>query len=92
MRFSDANRPEPAGDPRPKVRYLETDATGNAGVDGYSRIARRPRYPAGMMGSEPDMIPEARADRIEGFFSGSPFGLDADGDYDAGTDTDNDGD
>jgi hypothetical protein len=33
-----------------------------------------------------------RADRIEGFFSGSPFGLDADGDYDAGTDTDNDGD
>ena len=72
-----ANQPEKLANPRPCKRYLDSDVSegleDGAGPkenspmdiaeDGYSLYARRPR----VRGFE-EMIPAARADRIEGIF------------------------
>lgn len=43
-------------------RHLDTGGTGNAGKDGYTRLARRPRA-----AHFDDIVSNERADRIEGF-------------------------
>lgn len=64
MRYNDPNRPEPIEPERPTARHTDTAPAGNMAEAGYERIARRPR---GRMMDE--IIPEERADRIEGMFS-----------------------
>ena len=74
MRYNDPNRPEPIAPERPVARDTDTAPAGNIAEAGYQRIARRPR---GRFMDE--MVPEARADRIEGIFSMPPnFDMDAD--------------
>jgi hypothetical protein len=72
MHYRDANRPEYAGDPRPVERDLGPEGTGNAAVDGYSTVARVPRMPRGMTRYREEMVPVARAERIEGMFDEFP--------------------
>jgi hypothetical protein len=72
MHFRDPNRPEPAGDPRPVTRHRGNGASGDASVDGFTRVARRPYMPRGMGGVDSEIVPNAQADRIEGMFDDIP--------------------
>jgi hypothetical protein len=79
MNFRDPNRPEYAGDPRPVERQLGNGGTGKAGVDGYTTVARLPKLPRGMSGPvgfgpryREEMMPVAKAERIEGMFADMP--------------------
>lgn len=63
----DPNRPEPGTNLRDGERFLTSEASGDAGRDGYTVIARRPRAP----GITETMDPE-KADRIEGFYRDFP--------------------
>ena len=67
MHWRDPNRTEPLDDLRPAQRYPENPATGDAGRDGYTLVARRPRTPPGLVQDE--IVPVERADRIEGIFA-----------------------
>ena len=72
MRYDDPNRPEPLEPLNPKPKYLETEPAGDKAHAGYERIARRPRTRG-----YNEIVPEERADRIEGIFS-TPPGFDMD--------------
>jgi hypothetical protein len=79
MHFRDPNRPEYAGDPRPVERDFGPEGTGNAGVDGYTTVARVPKVPRAAMppaGFGPryreEMTPVPRAERIEAMFDEFP--------------------
>jgi hypothetical protein len=61
MHERDPNRPQSgANHPDDDKRYLESEATGNPLVDGYTTIARRPRVPF-----MTESVPVKEADRIE---------------------------
>jgi hypothetical protein len=66
MHWRNPNKPTHLKDPRPEPRDHETN-TGNAGRDGYTVVARRPRV-RGM--TEP--VDVERADRIENAFGTMP--------------------
>lgn len=72
MHWKDPNRPEPIKPERPCEKHLDTGPEGNIAEAGYRRIARAPRM------RDPQIMPEARADRIEEIFSMPPI-LDMDG-------------
>lgn len=88
MHYRDANRPEYAGDPRPVEREPGASAgTGNAAVDGYTTVARVPVLPRAATaygmgwyppGSREEMVPVARAERIEAMFADMPAPLSPD--------------
>jgi hypothetical protein len=62
MNYDDPNRPCQGANLRPVERHLESHASGNAGKDGYTVIARRPRV---THMTEP--VSPREADRIEEF-------------------------
>lgn len=64
MNYDDPNRPQRVAALRPQQRVM-SNRTGNAAVDGYTLVARKPR---GRFYDAP-MDPEA-ADRMEGLFDG----------------------
>lgn len=62
MHWRNPNKPEKLRDPRPYPKYRRSD-TGNAPLDGYTVVSRRPRVASVLDPVDPD-----RADAIERAF------------------------